>query len=121
MPQPLHFSSFILIIFLIILLHLYLKNIYYFAVGAAKTYVALLVGRQTAAVTQDVDKGESDVHRHRAKPASFRVKIEAVADLMAAVAAAFALAVDQRDRDLRFHQFHLLAGCKFFIAFMGRL
>ena len=56
--------------------------------------------RDRAAVAQDVNIGEGDVHRHRAERAALGVKVKAVARPVAAVAALGAAPLDKRDADL---------------------
>ena len=53
-----------------------------------------------AAVTQNVDVWERNVHRHRAKLPALGVKVEAVTDFVPAVTAVLAFSVDQRNFNL---------------------
>ena len=82
-----------------------LKDIDGVRIRAAEHRRARRLPGDLAAVAQDVGVDESHMHGHRAELAALGVKIPALADTMAAVAAARAFSFDERDADLR--AFHL--------------
>ena len=63
------------------------KDVDHVHIRAAEARRAGRFAGDLAAVAQDVNIGKGDVHRHRAQVAALGVKVEAVARLVAAVAA----------------------------------
>ncbi len=79
---------------LLIILLFYLEYIHDIRIRTAKPHLAITGQRRLSAVSQYVDIWERHVHCHGAQFATFRVKIECVSGFVAAVAHAFAFALN---------------------------